>query len=180
MSKKLSISKAIGEALHEEMARDENVIIMGEDMGKMGNVFGITVGFQEEFGENRVFDTPISESGFCGMAVGAAMRGIRPVVELMYDDFITVAADPIINQAAKIGEQTKADIVTEAREEAARLTAKAQDEIAREKTEALNEIRNEIADLAVLAASKVVGKTIDVADHQNMVNNFVKEVGEAK
>ena len=89
-------------------------------------------------------------------------------------------AQDIINQAAKIGEQTKADIVTEAREEAARLTAKAQDEIAREKTEALNEIRNEIADLAVLAASKVVGKTIDVADHQNMVNNFVKEVGEAK
>lgn len=89
-------------------------------------------------------------------------------------------AQDIINQAAKIGEQTKADIVNEAREEAARLTAKAQDEIAREKTEALNEIRNEIADLAVLAASKVVGKTINVADHQNMVNNFVKEVGEAK
>ncbi len=102
MSKKLSISKAIGEALHEEMVRDENVIIMGEDMGKMGNVFGITVGFQDEFGEHRVIDTPISESGFCGMAVGAAMRGIRPVVELMYDDFITVAADPIINQAAKM------------------------------------------------------------------------------
>ena len=60
------------------------------------------------------------------------------------------------------------------------MVAKAQDEIVREKTEALNEIRNEIADLAVLAASKVVGKTIDVADHQNMVNNFVKEVGEAK
>ena len=89
-------------------------------------------------------------------------------------------AQDIINQAAKIGEQTKADIVTEAREEASRLTAKAQAEIAREKTEALNEIRNEIADLAVLAASKVVGKTIDVEDHQNMVDNFVKEVGEAK
>ena len=89
-------------------------------------------------------------------------------------------AQDIINQAAKIGEQTKADIVTEAREEASRLTAKAQAEIAREKTEALNEIRNEIADLAVLAASKVVGKTIDVADHQNMVDNFVKEVGEAE
>jgi len=102
MSKVLSISKAIGEALHEDMARDENVIILGEDMGKMGNVFGITVGFQKEFGEHRVYDTPISESGFCGMAVGAAMRGIRPVVELMYDDFITVAADPIINQAAKM------------------------------------------------------------------------------
>ena len=89
-------------------------------------------------------------------------------------------AQDIINQATKIGEQTKADIVNEAREEATRLVAKAQDEIVREKTEALNEIRNEIADLAVLAASKVVGKTIDVADHQNMVNNFVKEVGEAK
>ena len=89
-------------------------------------------------------------------------------------------AQDIINQAAKIGEQTKTDIVNEAREEAARLTAKAQADIAREKTEALNEIRNEIADLAVLAAAKVVGKTIDVADHQNMVNDFVKEVGEAK
>ena len=89
-------------------------------------------------------------------------------------------AQDIINQATKIGEQTKADIVNEAREEATRLVAKAQDEIVREKTEALNEIRNEIANLAVLAASKVVGKTIDVADHQNMVNNFVKEVGEAK
>lgn len=89
-------------------------------------------------------------------------------------------AQDIINQATKIGEQTKTDIVNEAREEAARLTAKAQSEIAREKTEALNEIRNEIADLAVLAASKVVGKTIDAADHQQMVNNFVKEVGEAK
>ncbi|MDD4844133.1 MAG: alpha-ketoacid dehydrogenase subunit beta [Anaerotignum sp.] len=102
MSKKLSISKAIGEALHEEMARDERVIILGEDMGKMGNVFGITVGFQQEFGEHRVYDTPISESGFCGMSVGAAMRGLRPVVELMYDDFIMVAADPILNQAAKM------------------------------------------------------------------------------
>lgn len=102
MSKVLSISKAIGEALHEEMARDENVIILGEDMGKMGNVFGITVGFQKEFGEHRVYDTPISESGFCGMSVGAAMRGIRPVAELMYDDFIMVAADPILNQAAKM------------------------------------------------------------------------------
>ena len=102
MSKKISISKAVVEALHEEILRYPKLIIMGEDMGKMGNVFGITVGFQEEFGENRVIDTPISESGFCGMAVGAAMRGIRPVVELMYDDFITVAADPILNQAAKM------------------------------------------------------------------------------
>lgn len=102
MSKTISISKAIGEALHEEMTRDKNVIIMGEDMGVMGNVFGITRGFRDEFGADRVIDTPISESGFCGMAVGAAMRGIRPVVELMYDDFLTVCADPIMNQAAKM------------------------------------------------------------------------------
>mgnify|MGYP001752081336 FL=1 len=86
MSKKITVSKAIGEALHEEMLRDEKVFIMGEDMAVMGNVFAITKGFLEEFGPNRVIDTPISEEGFVGMAVGAAMRGLRPVVELMYDD----------------------------------------------------------------------------------------------
>ena len=102
MSKKITVSKAIGEALHEEMVRDDKVFIMGEDMAVMGNVFAITRGFLEEFGPNRVIDTPISEEGFCGMAVGAAMRGMRPVVELMYDDFATVAADPLLNQAAKM------------------------------------------------------------------------------
>ena len=102
MSKKITVSKAIGEALHEEMVRDEKVFIMGEDMAVMGNVFAIPKGFLEEFGPLRVIDTPISEEGFCGMAVGAAMRGLRPVVELMYNDFATVAADPILNQAAKM------------------------------------------------------------------------------
>ena len=92
--KKITVSKAIGEALHEEMLRDKNVFIMGEDMAVMGNVFAITKGFLEEFGPNRVIDTPISEEGFVGMAVGAAMRGLRPVVELMYDDFATECADP--------------------------------------------------------------------------------------
>lgn len=115
MSKKLSISRAIREGLHEEMVRDENVIILGEDMAKMGSVFGLTVGFLEEFGHMRVRDTPISESGFCGLAVGAAMRGIRPVVELMYDDFITVCLDPVMNQAAKLrymtGGQIKVPVV---------------------------------------------------------------------
>ena len=100
--KKITVSKAIGEALHEEMLRDKNVFIMGEDMAVMGNVFAITKGFLEEFGPNRVIDTPISEEGFVGMAVGAAMRGLRPVVELMYDDFATECADPLFNQAAKI------------------------------------------------------------------------------
>ena len=100
--KKITVSKAIGEALHEEMLRDKNVFIMGEDMAVMGNVFAITKGFLEEFGPNRVIDTPISEEGFVGMAVGAAMRGMHPCVELMYDDFVTECADPLFNQAAKI------------------------------------------------------------------------------
>ena len=102
MSKKITVSKALGEALHEEMLRDDKMFIMGEDMAVMGNVFAITRGFLEEFGPNRVIDTPISEEGFVGMAVGAAMRGMRPVVELMYDDFATECADPLFNQAAKI------------------------------------------------------------------------------
>ena len=102
MRKTITVSKAISEALREEMLRDEKVFIMGEDMAVMGNVFAITKGFLEEFGENRVIDTPISEEGFVGMAVGAAMRGMRPVVELMYDDFATECADPLLNQAAKM------------------------------------------------------------------------------
>ena len=102
MSKKITVSKAIGEALHEEMLRDDKMFIMGEDMAVMGNVVAITKGFLEEFGPNRVIDTPISEEGFVGMAVGAAMRGMHPVVELMYDDFATECADPLFNQAAKM------------------------------------------------------------------------------
>lgn len=102
MSKKITVSKALREALHEEMVRDENVFIMGEDMAVMGSVFALTTGFLEEFGPDRVIDTPISEEGFCGMAVGAAMRGMRPVIELMYNDFAPIAADPILNQAAKM------------------------------------------------------------------------------
>ena len=89
-------------------------------------------------------------------------------------------AQDIINRAAQIGEQTKTEIVTEAREEAQKLTEKAQEEINREKSEALNELRTVVANLAVLAAEKIVGKSIEVKDHEAMVNNFVKEVGEAK
>ena len=111
----LSISKAIREGLHEEMVRDPNVVVLGEDMAVMGSVFAITQGFLDEFGPNRVIDTPISESGFTGMAVGMAMRGLRPVVEWMYDDFITVCLDPVMNQAAKMrymtGGQVKVPIV---------------------------------------------------------------------
>lgn len=116
--KKTSISAAIREGMREEMLRDENVIMVGEDLGRMGSPFAITLGFLDEFGPNRVIETPISESSFTGMAVGAAMRGIRPVVELMYVDFISVAMDPVMNQAAKIrymtGGQVKVPIVIRA------------------------------------------------------------------
>lgn len=94
--------QAVTEALREEMRRDASVIIMGEDMGVMGSVFGLTKGFIDEFGESRVIDTPISEAGFTGMAVGAAMRGLKPVVEIMYVDFTPVCMDAIVNQAAKL------------------------------------------------------------------------------
>ncbi len=100
--KTITYGQAISEAMHEEMARDESVIILGEDMGVMGSVFGLTKGFMDEFGAHRVIDTPISEAGFTGMAVGAAMRGIRPIVELMYVDFAPICLDPIVNQAAKM------------------------------------------------------------------------------
>ena len=100
--KELSMSHAIRETLREEMQRDENVIVIGEDLGKMGSPFGVTLGLLDEFGLDRVVETPISESGFVGMGVGAAMRGLRPVVELMYIDFIGVCMDQVMNQAAKM------------------------------------------------------------------------------
>lgn len=100
--RKITYGQAISEAMHEEMVRDEAVFVIGEDMGVMGSVFGLTRGFMDEFGAQRVIDTPISESGFTGMSVGAAIRGLRPVVELMYVDFATVCLDPIVNQAAKM------------------------------------------------------------------------------
>jgi len=118
MSRKLFYSHAIREAFLEEMRLDENVIIIGEDVGIMGSVFGLTKGFIEEFGEDRVIDTPISENGFTTMAVGAAMRGIRPIVEIMYIDFTTTCMDAIVNQAAKMrymtGGQVKVPMVLRA------------------------------------------------------------------
>ncbi len=100
--KTITYGQAISEALREELLRDENVFILGEDMAVMGSVFGLTKGFLDEFGANRVIDTPISEAGFTAMAVGAALRGLRPVVEIMYVDFTPVCFDAIVNQAAKM------------------------------------------------------------------------------
>jgi pyruvate dehydrogenase E1 component beta subunit len=97
-----TIREAINEALHEEMRRDDRVFIMGEDIGVAGGVFKVTAGLLDEFGPERVRDTPIAEAGIVGLAVGAAMTGMRPIVEIMFSDFTTLASDQIVNQAAKL------------------------------------------------------------------------------
>ncbi len=99
--RKTTYIQAINEALREEMRRDESVFILGEDVAHYGGLFRVTRGLLDEFGPQRVIDTPISEQAFMGMALGAAAVGMRPVVELMYMDFTLVAADQIFNQIAK-------------------------------------------------------------------------------
>ncbi len=100
--RKTTYIQAINEALREEMRRDESVFLIGEDVGHYGGLFRVTRNLLDEFGETRVIDTPISEQGFMGMAIGAAMVGMRPIVELMYMDFILVCADQVLNQGAKM------------------------------------------------------------------------------
>jgi pyruvate dehydrogenase E1 component beta subunit len=100
--RELTYREAIREALREEMRRDERVILLGEDIGVYGGAFGVTLGLQEEFGKERVRDTPISELGIVGTAAGAALLGMRPVVEMMFMDFTTLALDQLANQAAKM------------------------------------------------------------------------------
>ena len=100
--RKTTYIQAINEALRDEMRRDESVFMIGEDIGHYGGLFRVTRKLMDEFGPNRVIDTPISEQGFMGMAVGAAMVGLKPVVELMYMDFFMVCADQIFNQGAKM------------------------------------------------------------------------------
>jgi pyruvate dehydrogenase E1 component beta subunit len=99
--RKLTIARAMAEATAQEMRRDEKVFVMGEDIGQLGGVYGNTRGLIEEFGEERVRDTPISETAFIGAAVGAAQDGMRPVVELMFVDFYGVCMDAIYNLMAK-------------------------------------------------------------------------------
>jgi pyruvate/2-oxoglutarate/acetoin dehydrogenase E1 component len=93
--------EAISQALDEEMTRDERVFILGEDVGQYGGAFRITEGFLEKYGEWRILDTPLAESGFVGAAIGAAMMGMRPVVEMQFADFISCAFDQITEVAAK-------------------------------------------------------------------------------
>jgi 2-oxoisovalerate dehydrogenase E1 component beta subunit len=94
--------KAINQALHEEMARDENVLMMGEDVAELGGAFKVTEGLLAAFGEERVIDTPISESLIVGAGVGAAVLGMRPVVEMQFADFISCGFDQIVNTAATL------------------------------------------------------------------------------
>jgi len=93
---------AINEAIKEEMERDENVVLIGEDVGTPGGSFGASRGLHDQFGPERVFDTPISEAGIMGLAAGAAACGLRPIVEIMFMDFMTVCMDGIVNQIAKM------------------------------------------------------------------------------
>lgn len=97
-----TVREALNEAMREEMARDDKVFIMGCDVGLKGNPFGVTMGLAKQFGLDRVIDVPISEPGFTGMGVGAAATGMRPIVEIMFCDWITLAMDQIVNSAAKM------------------------------------------------------------------------------
>ncbi len=100
--RELTYGEAVREALAEEMRRDPRVFLIGEDVAEAGHPFKVLTGLVEEFGKERVIDTPISEPGYAGIGVGAAMTGMRPVVDVMFGDFITLAMDQIVNQAAKV------------------------------------------------------------------------------
>jgi 2-oxoisovalerate dehydrogenase E1 component beta subunit len=98
----LTLAKAINEGLRTAMEDDPKVLVMGEDVGKLGGVFRVTDGLQKDFGESRVIDTPLAESGIVGTAIGLALRGYRPVCEIQFDGFVFPAADQIITQLAKM------------------------------------------------------------------------------
>ncbi len=99
--REITLSQAVNEAIAEEMRHDPNVIVLGEDVAEAGTPFTILSGLVEEFGTDRIIDTPISEPGFTGIAVGAAMTGLRPIVDLMFGDFLFLVMDQLCNQAAK-------------------------------------------------------------------------------
>jgi len=101
-TRELTYAQAVNEALAEEMRRDPTVCIFGEDVAEAGTPFKVLSGLVAEFGKERVIDTPISEAGFTGVGVGAAMTGLRPVVDIMFGDFITLTMDQMVNQAAKV------------------------------------------------------------------------------
>lgn len=113
--RELKFSQALNEALDQEMERDEDVFVLGEDVGKMGGDFGVTQGLWKKYGEKRVIDTPLSEAAMLGLSNGAAFTGLRPVVEIMFADFLTECFDQVVNNSAKahymFSGQLKAPIV---------------------------------------------------------------------
>jgi 2-oxoisovalerate dehydrogenase E1 component beta subunit len=106
----LTMAKALNEGLRAAMESDPKVVLMGEDIGKLGGVFRVTDGLQKDFGEDRVFDTPLAESGIVGTAIGLAIRGYRPVCEIQFDGFIYPAYDQIVSQLAKIHARSKGSV----------------------------------------------------------------------
>lgn len=100
--RQITYLEAVGEALSQEMRRDPEVFLLGEDVGVYGGAFGVSRGMLEEFGPERVRDTPISEAAIAGAATGAALMGMRPVMEIMFMDFLTISMNQLVNQAAKI------------------------------------------------------------------------------
>ena len=105
-----TIAKALNEGLRKAMEDDSKVLIMGEDVGKLGGVFRVTDGLQKDFGEDRVIDTPLAESGIVGTAIGLAMRGYRPVCEIQFDGFVYPAFDQIVSQLAKVHYRSKGHV----------------------------------------------------------------------
>src|ERR1700712_737923 len=107
MTELLSLSKAINAGLRRSMEHDDRVLMMGEDIGTLGGVFRVTDGLAKDFGESRVIDTPLAESGIIGTAIGLAMRGYRPVCEIQFDGFVYPAFDQIVTQLAKMHYRTR-------------------------------------------------------------------------
>src|SRR3954463_5317384 len=101
-TRELTIAQAVNEALREELRRDPTVFVIGEDVAEAGHPFKVLSGLVDEFGPERVIDSPISEAGIAGLGLGAAITGMRPVVDIMFGDFLTLIMDQVVNQAAKI------------------------------------------------------------------------------
>nr|MDP9327150.1 alpha-ketoacid dehydrogenase subunit beta [Actinomycetota bacterium] len=104
-----NVVTAIRDALHDEMVEDERIVLLGEDVGARGGVFRISAGWMEEFGEERVIDTPLAESGLVGVAIGMALHGLIPVAEIQFADFIHPAFDQIISEAARLRYRSNGD-----------------------------------------------------------------------
>ena len=110
MAETMTLAKAINSGLRTSMERDAHVLLMGEDIGRLGGVFRVTDGLQKDFGENRVIDTPLAESSIIGAAIGLAMRGYRPVTEIQFDGFVYVAFDQIVSQLAKMHARSSGEV----------------------------------------------------------------------